>query len=132
MDGSRTILLVEDEPHLREAMAFALRRRGYEVLTAVDAHEADDLLARGLPDLLVVDMLLPGPSGFQVVRSVRERSDERVPVLMASGNSSSAHRNYAYAAGVDAFLAKPFALAELVGQAEALCPLTRGELAAAR
>lgn len=131
MDGSRTVLLVEDEPELREAMAFGLRRRGYEVYTAADVPEADDFLARGLPDLLVADMLLPGPSGFRVVQTVRERSEGRVPVVMVSAASSPAHRDYALASGVTVFLPKPFALAELTRVAERLCPVPRPELAAA-
>jgi DNA-binding response OmpR family regulator len=113
-------------------MALTLCRRGYEVLVATDLAAADDLLTRTLPDLLVTDMLLPGPSGFQVVRTVSERSDGRVPVVMVSAVASPAHRDYAYAAGVDAFLARPFALAEFQATVEELCPLTQTELAAAR
>lgn len=132
MVASRTVLLVEDEPVLRSAMATVLRRRGYEVIDAANAAEAEDVLARGLPDLLVAAMMLPGRSGFQVVRLVRERSDGRVPVVMVSGIASPAHRDYAYASGVDAFLAKPFSAADLAVLADELCPLPRPELATAQ
>lgn len=123
MGSSRTVLVVEGEPDLREAMALGLRRRGYEVQTAGDAVEAEDLLARGLPHLLVTDMMLPGRSGFQVARLVEERSDGRVPVVMVSANTSPAHRDYAFASGVDTFLAKPVSPVELAAAAEELCPL---------
>ena len=123
MGSSRTVLVVEAEPQLREAMAYGLRRRGYEVQTAGDAAEAEDLLARGLPHLLVTDMQLPGPSGFQVARLVAERSDGRVPVVMVSANTSPAHRDYALASGVDVFLTRPVSPAELAAAVEELCPL---------
>jgi DNA-binding response OmpR family regulator len=121
--SSRTVLVVEGEPDLREAMAHSLRRRGYEVQTAGDAAAAEDLLARGLPHLLVTDMMLPGPSGFQVARLVAERSDGRVPVVMVSASTSPVHRDYAFASGVDTFLARPVSPVELAAAVEELCPL---------
>ena len=123
MGTLRTILLVEDETDLRDAMAMVMRRHGYEVLAAADAVEAEEYLSHGLPDLLIADMMLPGASGFHVVRLVEEQSEGRVPVVMISANSSRPHRDYALAAGASAFLAKPFALAELVAAAEKFCPL---------
>ena len=123
MGSARTVLVVEGEADLREAMANVLDRRGYKVLTAGDAAAAEDLLARGLPHLLVTAMLLPGRSGFQVARLVVERSDGRVPVVMVSANTSPAHRDYALASGVDVFLARPVSPAELAAAAEELCPL---------
>ena len=123
MRTARTVLLVADEPDLREAASLALQRRGYRVHTAADAPAAEAALAGGLPDLLVAEMMLPGASGFQVVRLVAERSDGRVPVVMMSAAASPPHRDYAFAAGADVFLAKPFSLAELARTAEELCPM---------
>lgn len=131
---ARTILLVEDDRDLCDAMALALHRRGYEVQAANDAVEAEEFLERGLPDLLITDMMLPGASGFYVMRRMEEQSQGRVPVLMMSANTSRAHRDYALSAGASGFLAKPFALAELVAAAEKFCPLPvliPAELAAA-
>ena len=121
----RTVLLVEDDDDLREAMAFALRRHGYEVVTAGDGSEAERLIAEQLPDLGVFDLLLPGVSGFQLTRLVKERSDGRVPVVVISGNSSAAHRDYAFACGGDAFLPKPFDSADLTAAATRHCPINR-------
>ena len=123
MGSSRTILLVEDEPDNREAMALELRRHGYVVHAAADAVEAEAALNRGLPDLVISDMILPGASGFRIVALVDSLSEGRVPVLMISANTSRAHRDYALEIGANRFLAKPFALSELVAAAETLCPL---------
>jgi two-component system, OmpR family, response regulator len=125
MRTPRNVLLVEDNDDLRELMANVLRREGYEVVCTADGVETEQLLQRGLPELAVVDMMLPGSSGFQVTRLVKELSDGRIPVVMMSGNSSPAHCDYAHAAGADAFLSKPFepsALREIVAR---LCPNDR-------
>lgn len=125
MVRSRTILLVEDEPDLCEAMAQTLHRQGYGVLACADGAEAEHLILHEMPDLVVVEMLLPGRSGFQVARLALERSDGRTPIIMTSWFASPAHRDYAHAAGAASFLRKPFALTDLADLAKQLCPLTR-------
>ena len=125
----RTILLVEDERDLLEAMATTLMRRGFEVFTSADAIEAEEFLSRGLPDLLIADVMLPGASGFSIAELVVERSEGQVPVLMMSGNTGRAHREYALAAGAKGFLAKPFSMAELIAATEKFCPLPVPEAA---
>ena len=122
MGTARKVLLVEDDPDLRLKIVSVLRDKGYEVSAVADAVGVEEATARGLPDLLVTEMMLPGRSGFQVLRLVAERSDWRVPAIMMSAIASTAPKDYALASGADAFLAKPFALAELVGAAEELCP----------
>jgi DNA-binding response OmpR family regulator len=120
---TRTVLIVEDEPDLRDALASALIRRGYAVVTAGNAEAADDLLGRSLPALVVTDMMLPGSSGFQVIRAVKDRpGGDRVRVVMMTGNPSPAHRDYALASGADRFLTKPFATIALVQAVMELCP----------
>lgn len=118
-----SILLVEDEQPLREFLAFALERQGYHVIAVEDGVQADRWLAEQLPDLALVDMMMPGASGFLVTRLVKERSDERVPVVMMSGNTGEAHRHYAFASGADSFLQKPFTPTALLEAVHALCPL---------
>lgn len=125
MGSTRTVLVVEDDADIRDDVAFALRRRGYKVVVAADGDAADALLGHGPPDLLVTDMMLPGRSGFQLARRVKELSDGRVPVVMVSGNGSPAHQDYALVAGIDAFLPKPFTLEALVCLVAELCPLPR-------
>ncbi|HJZ57468.1 MAG TPA: response regulator transcription factor [Gemmataceae bacterium] len=122
MRAPRTILLVEDQTELREAIAFVLRCHGYTVVTSGDGVEAAELAGRESLDLAVIDMMLPGLSGFQLTQRVKEQSNGLVPVIMISGNSSAAHQDYAHASGVDLFLAKPFPLHALADAARALCP----------
>jgi DNA-binding response OmpR family regulator len=118
----RIILLAEHDPELLDAIGFALRCRGYHVLTALDGARAAELVARNMPDAVVLDMFLPRQSGFQVARLVKECSDGRVPVVMLSPVAGDAHRDYAVAIGVDAFLPDPTAT-EAVAAVESLCPV---------
>ena len=125
MGTTRTILLVEDDPDLREAMEQALERSGFAVHAVGDAVDAEAALQCGLPCLVITDMMLPGASGFSIIRSVVERSEGQIPVLMISGNTCREHRDYALAAGANGFLAKPFDLDELVSLARTFCPPPR-------
>ena len=125
MGSTRTILLVEDDTDLRDAMALALERSGFAVRAVGDAREAETALQCGLPCLVITDMMLPGASGFTIIRSVVERSEGQIPVLMISGNTSREHRDYALAAGANGFLAKPFDLDELISLARKFCPPLR-------
>jgi CheY-like chemotaxis protein len=104
MANHRTVLLVESAPTVLDAIGFALRSRGYHVLTATDGGRAVELLARHIPDAVVVNMFLPGQSGFQVARLVKERSDGRVPVLMLAAAAADAHADYALSLGIEGFL----------------------------
>ena len=122
MGSARTILVVEDEPLTGEAICVALDRKGYRVVSTDDGAEALRLIADEAPDLAVVDMLLPGASGFTVAQAVKDATDGAAPVVMVSANASGAHQDYALACGVDRFLPKPFALGKLVDLVAALCP----------
>jgi len=119
-----TVLLVEDDPDLREAFEFTIGRLGYEVIAFESGEKAYDWLESHLPDIAVLDMMLPQPSGFVLAQRVKERSHGAVPVIMMSGNTSLAHRDYAYASGADRFLPKPFALILLEQAIQDLIPIT--------
>ena len=122
MATHRTVLLVESEPAHLDALGFALRRRGYHVLTALDGARAVELIARNMPDAVVLDMFLPRLSGFQIARLVKEQPDASTPVVMLSHVGGEAHHDYAIAIGVDVFLLKPKP-AEVVAAVEELCPV---------
>ena len=124
LDTPRTVLLAEDEADLRDVLATALRQHGYQVIALDAGDTAIGWAADHLPDLAVVDMMLPGQSGFRVAEVIKELSAGRVPVIMISGNTSAAHRDYAFASGVDAFLPKPFDPDRLTRAADSLCPPT--------
>ncbi len=122
MAAKRKVLLVEDDPLLLDALGIALQRRGYSVRSARDGFSALQLLKEQLPDIAILDMMLPGLSGFQITQQVKEQSDGRSFVLMMSGNSSEAHQDYAFSAGVDYFLPKPFGMSHFLEATESLCP----------
>jgi DNA-binding response OmpR family regulator len=124
MASPRTVLLVEDDQDFREALELVLQRGGYRVLSAPDGEAALALVAGQFPDVAVLDMMLPGPSGFQITQRLKDLSEGRIVVLMISGNSSAAHRDYAIVTGVDRFLPKPFSPAKVLAVVEELCPPT--------
>lgn len=123
MPTHKVILLVEADPRLLDSVGFALRRRGYHLLTAGDGNRAAELIARNPPDAVVLGMLLPGQSGFQVTRLVKEQTDGAIPVVMLSDHTAAAHHDYALAVGVERFLVRPFTPADVVAAVEELCPL---------
>jgi DNA-binding response OmpR family regulator len=111
--GRRMVLLVEDSPGLRSALRLALQSLDLEVLEAADGRAALERLAACTPDLVVLDLVLPRVSGFEVCEALRRSPQQRrVPVLVTSGRVLPEDRAQALEAGADAFLAKPFGLAE--------------------
>ena len=123
MASQVTVLLAANDPELQNVLSFELNHRGYHVVTALSGDGAVALADIQLPNLAVVDMLLPGQSGFQLTRLLKERSDGRIPVVMISDQTAPAHRDYAFAAGVDRFLWKWLAPTRLVELVESLCPI---------
>jgi DNA-binding response OmpR family regulator len=116
-----TILLVDDDPELAVALTPHLEGCGWTVRYARDGAEALRLADDGF-DLVVVDMMLPRLSGFQVVHHLRARFGPGVPIVMTSQFDAPEHRAYASLVGVTSFLAKPFALDELLRLLERLLP----------
>jgi CheY-like chemotaxis protein len=123
MPSQMTVLLAANDPELINALGFMLNHRGYHVVTALSGDGVAALANIQLPNLAVLDMLLPGQSGFQLTRLLKERSDGRIPVVMISDQTAPAHRDYAFAAGVDRFLEKWLAPSRLLEIVESLCPL---------
>jgi DNA-binding response OmpR family regulator len=117
-----TILLVEDDPDLRDAMELMLIRAGYYVVATGDGLRAVGLAEEHEPAVAVVDLLLPGQSGFQVTLALKARHGDRVRVIVVSGSASRHHQDYAIASGAERFLAKPFLPGQLVEAVAALCP----------
>jgi CheY-like chemotaxis protein len=117
-----TVLLAEDDPDLRDVMELLLVRAGYFVVATGDGLRAVELAAEHEPAVAVVDLLLPGQSGFQVTSALKARYGDRVRVLVVSGSASRAHEDYALASGAERFLAKPVPASLLVEAVAALCP----------
>src|ERR671938_1213711 len=101
-----TILLVEDEPDLANLVERELRAAGYEVRAAPDGPSALDLFAQQTPDLVVLDWMLPGLDGLEVLRRLRQSSP--VPVLMLTARAEEVDRVVGLEVGADDYLTKPF------------------------
>lgn len=108
------ILVVEDEKPIREMVAFGLRRGGYEVTEAADCREAFERLSESLPDLILVDWMLPDSSGLELTRSLK-RSTEYcdVPVIMLTARATEDDKVAGLRSGADDYITKPFSQREL-------------------
>jgi two-component system response regulator RegX3 len=115
---SSRILLVEDEPAIAEAVAYALKDAGFEVDAVGDGGEALEASRRLDYDLMILDLLLPGMSGLNVCRTVRAESD--LPILMLTARETELDRVIGLETGADDYVTKPFSLAELVSRVRAL------------
>jgi two-component system alkaline phosphatase synthesis response regulator PhoP len=121
-----TILLVDDEPTLRDAVGYSLRREGYAVALAADGVEALASARAARPDLVVLDVMLPGMDGLQVCRTLRAEST--VPILLLSAKGEEIDRVVGLELGADDYLTKPFAMRELLARVRAM--LRRAGMAA--
>ena len=115
--GQPLVLVVDDEPSLRDAIAYSLKREGWRVELASDGLEALRLNGVLQPDLIVLDVMLPGLDGIQVCRAVRAKSD--VPVLFLSAKGEDVDRILGLEIGGDDYLTKPFVMRELVARVRA-------------
>jgi two-component system, OmpR family, alkaline phosphatase synthesis response regulator PhoP len=125
----RRILVVEDDRTLRQALAFNLGREGYEVTSVADGEAALDRARNGRPDLILLDMMLPGMSGIEVLRVLR-RDGIGTPVIVLSAKGDEIDRVVGLKVGADDYVAKPFSRPELLARIEAV--LRRGRREAAR
>jgi len=109
---ARRIAVVEDEPAIADAVAARLRSEGFEVETAADGPTAVDLCRTFRPDLVVLDLMLPGLDGLEVCRRIQR--ERHVPVLMLTARDSETDLEVGLAVGADDYLTKPFSPQELV------------------
>jgi DNA-binding response OmpR family regulator len=112
------ILLVDDEPMLRETLAYNLRNAGYEVNTAADGSAALQQARAEVPDLVILDLMLPEIDGLTVCRSLRHVSD--VPILILTARTGELDKIVGLESGADDYLTKPFSLGELQARLRAL------------
>jgi DNA-binding response OmpR family regulator len=122
---------VEDEPTLRETLEYNLSRQGYRVLTAADGREAVETARRERPDLILLDIMLPGLDGFEVCRILRQEMS--VPVLMLTAKTDEVDKVVGLEVGADDYITKPFSMRELLARIKATLRrerLLREEIAA--
>src|SRR3954452_21200565 len=113
-----TVLLVDDDAALLEVMSIVLSSEGYQVITATDGAEALQELGREDLDLVVLDVMLPRISGFEVLKKMREKSD--VPVVMLTEKSQSVDKDVCLELGADDYITKPFDTKELLARIRAI------------
>ena len=109
-----TVLVVDDEPIVREIVVRYLERDGHRALEAADAESARTALERHSPSLVVLDIMLPGGSGLELCREIRERSE--LPVIMLSARADEADRIVGLELGADDYVTKPFSPRELTAR----------------
>ncbi len=112
------VLIVEDELTLQETLAYNLKRQGYEVETAGDGATALEIARRTHPDLILLDIMLPGMDGFEVCRIIR--TEMSTPVLMLTARDDEIDRVVGLEVGADDYLTKPFSMRELLARVKAL------------
>jgi len=118
-NGAVQILVVDDDPSVRASLRRAFRLEGYAVGVAADGNEALAAAVQEAPDLIVLDVAMPPPNGLEVCRALR-RGGNNTPVLMLTAREAVGNRIEGLEAGADDYLAKPFALPELLARVKAL------------
>lgn len=114
------ILLVEDEPAIQELIAFNLTQAGHHVLRAASAENAMTLVKNALPDLILLDWMMPHVSGLEVCRQLKARPETRVvPVIMLSARSEEMDKVRGLETGADDYMVKPYSVAELMARLRA-------------
>jgi two-component system phosphate regulon response regulator PhoB len=125
---SARILIIEDEEPLTLLLRYNLEAEGYDVDTTARGDEAEIKLKESVPDLLVLDWMLPGMSGIELCRRLRARPDtERLPIIMLTARGEESERVRGLATGADDYIVKPFSVPELLARIRSLLRRARPE-----
>jgi DNA-binding response OmpR family regulator len=118
---SKKVLIADDEPNIVAALEFLLQQSGYEVLIARNGEEALNLIEARSPNLVLLDVMMPLKSGYEVCRRIREHPDWRhMKVVMLSAKGRDAEVNKGLSLGADLYITKPFSTRELMGKIKGL------------
>ncbi|GAA1263696.1 DNA-binding response regulator [Planotetraspora silvatica] len=128
MSAEARLLVVDDEPNIRELLSVSLRYAGFEVMTASDGKEAVQIAERTRPDLIVLDVMLPDMDGFAVAGRLRA-TGRRIPAVFLTARDAADDKLAGLALGDD-YVTKPFSLDEVLARIRAVLRRTRGEAAA--
>lgn len=121
------VLITEDEPNIVESLSFILRRAGYEVLAVSDGEAAMAQLRTELPDAMILDLMLPRLSGFEVLKQVKtDPVLARLPVLVLSAKGQAHDRRLVEDIGAEAFVTKPFSNRDIIERVGQLCQTAAG------
>lgn len=116
----KRVLLVDDDADIVEAVRHALEEHGYEVLVARDGGEALRRAERDAPDLILLDLVMPGRSGFAVLDRLSSKGSDSPRIIMMTANTDPEYREYASARGAHAFVNKPFDMGDLMSRVDEL------------
>ncbi|MDX1582251.1 MAG: response regulator transcription factor [Thermoanaerobaculia bacterium] len=119
MESTRTVAIVDDEENIRDTVAFALEREGCQVETFADGEEAWSRFQRTLPDLAILDILMPRMDGLELCRRLRSES-EALPIIFLTSRDEEFDRVLGLELGADDYLCKPFSMRELVARVKVL------------
>jgi two-component system alkaline phosphatase synthesis response regulator PhoP len=118
---SKKILIADDEPSIVAAVEFLLQRSGYEVHVARNGDEALELVEAAHPDLVLLDVMMPQKSGYEVCKRIRERADWRhIKIIMLSAKGRDAEVSKGLSMGADIYVTKPFSTRELMDKIKGL------------
>lgn len=119
--SSKTVLVVEDDHDIRDMLVFSLQRAGYSVVETEDAEQALDKLGAIIPEIMLVDWMLPGMEGPELVRRIRKDDLTRnIPVIMLTARGEETDKLRGFDTGVDDYVTKPFSPKELLARMKAL------------
>lgn len=117
----KKILVVDDEPDIVSMLKMRLEASGYEVITAVDGSSGYDKAKSDLPDLIILDLMLPGIDGYQVCRLLKfDEKYRRIPIIMLTAKSQKEDKEWGEKVGADFYLTKPFEAGEVLGKIKEL------------
>ena len=119
VEGNRRILVVDDEPHIRRVLEVILGSSGFEVVIASDGMQGLDNLGREPVDLILLDLMMPGASGLEILSKIRANPDRaNTPVIILTAKGQDTDREAALAGGANDFLTKPFSPRKLIARIE--------------
>jgi DNA-binding response OmpR family regulator len=127
---SYKILVVDDERAIVDLIEYNLQRNGYQVIVARDGHAALRMARAELPDLIILDLMLPGPDGFDVCRQLRreDASSSDIPIIMLTARDEEVDRVVGLELGADDYVTKPFSVRELVARVKAVLRRVKPEV----
>ena len=117
----KNVLVVDDEPNIVLSLKFLITQEGYEVRTASSGEEALKALAEQVPDLILLDVMMPKPDGYEVCQRIRATPEWKdIPVIMLTAKGRDVEKEKGFAMGADDYITKPFATKELVAKVQAI------------
>jgi two-component system, OmpR family, phosphate regulon response regulator PhoB len=123
------ILVVEDEAAIREMLNFSLGKAGFSVHEAADARQAQDMMSKAIPDLVLLDWMLPGTSGVDLANKLRQaKRTHNVPIIMLTARGEEENKIKGLEAGADDYVTKPFSTRELIARINAVLRRSGGEV----